>query len=639
MTDKIAVASGDDADDNDEGAHFMGFETPQPPLSEYLEWTTSGHLQLPDFQREYKWEDERIRSLLVTVLRGHPMGAVMLLETGNDQVRFKPKPIAGTAVPAEKEPQLLLLDGQQRLTSLTQALTGDGVVSTKDAKGKLITRRYYVDMRKAVEGDEFIEDAVRSIPGDGVVRTNFDRDIVLDLRTPELEQEAELFPVRLLFASKFGLYKWLQGIDDQELVQKFVDGVLQPTENYQIPAIQLKKDTSKSAVATVFEKVNTGGVPLNVFELLTATFAGDPGYYAEHGEDFRLNDDWKSIEESFKSESVLSKIRSTDLLQGVTLLATYKRNRDSTAERRPAVSARREDILRLSLNDYLEWRDSLVAAFEWVAVFLADQHIFDAKFVPYPPQLVPLAVIRVILGEEADHHAVKQRISQWYWCGVLGELYGSTTETRFARDVEQVPDWAKRSGAEPITVTDAIFQEKRLYTLRTMQSAGYKGVYALLIAKGAKDWIKDKSFSKVQYVSLKTDIHHIFPAAWSKTNKIDPLLYNSVVNKTPLAAETNRAIGGEAPTKYLKRVESKSGLASDAVDAVVATHGINVEALRADDFEVHFAHRKGFLLDLIEAAMGKKAQREEVPSAVEDIAAEYDEEVDDTGDEVQIEAE
>ena len=67
----------------------MGFETPQPPLSEYLEWTTAGHLQLPDFQREYKWDDERIRSLLVTVLRGHPMGAVMILETGNASWRLK----------------------------------------------------------------------------------------------------------------------------------------------------------------------------------------------------------------------------------------------------------------------------------------------------------------------------------------------------------------------------------------------------------------------------------------------------------------------------------------------------------------------------------------------------------------------
>src|SRR3712207_6383048 len=122
----------------------MGFQTPLYELSEYLKWTCSGKIQLPDFQRGYKWDDERIRSLLVTVVQGHPLGVVMLLKTGSEHVRFKPKPIAGSEVPVGCEPQLLLLDGQQRLTSLTQALTGDGVVATMDARGKKLTRKYYI---------------------------------------------------------------------------------------------------------------------------------------------------------------------------------------------------------------------------------------------------------------------------------------------------------------------------------------------------------------------------------------------------------------------------------------------------------------------------------------------------------------
>ena len=107
----------------------MGFLTPMHELGEYLSWTRSGELQLPDFQRGYKWEDERIRQLLVTVLRGHPLGAVMLLKTGNSQVRFKPRAIEGVDLSPSTEAKFLLLDGQQRLTSLTQALSGDGVGS------------------------------------------------------------------------------------------------------------------------------------------------------------------------------------------------------------------------------------------------------------------------------------------------------------------------------------------------------------------------------------------------------------------------------------------------------------------------------------------------------------------------------
>ena len=69
----------------------MSFETPQFQLAEYVEWAREGKLQLPDFQREYKWDDERVRQLIVTVLRGHPMGIVMLLQTGNEQVRSSPR--------------------------------------------------------------------------------------------------------------------------------------------------------------------------------------------------------------------------------------------------------------------------------------------------------------------------------------------------------------------------------------------------------------------------------------------------------------------------------------------------------------------------------------------------------------------
>lgn len=148
----------------------MGFLTPMYELGQYLGWTRNGEIQLPDFQRGYKWEDERIRQLLVTVLRGHPLGAVMLLKTANSQVRFKPRPIEGVELAAGIEAKFLLLDGQQRLTSLTQALSGDGVVNTKDARGKLLDRRYFVHMRTALDDHSRVDEAVQSLPADGVLR-------------------------------------------------------------------------------------------------------------------------------------------------------------------------------------------------------------------------------------------------------------------------------------------------------------------------------------------------------------------------------------------------------------------------------------------------------------------------------------
>ena len=589
----------------------MAFQTPQHTLAKYLEWTTNGHIQLPDFQRQFKWEDERIRQLLVTVLRGHPMGAVMLLSTGNDQVRFKPRPIEGVVLADGRQAEWLLLDGQQRLTSLTQALTGSGVVKTMDARGKDLERRYYLDIDVALQGDDRMDEAVKSIPADGTIRSNFGRDVEFDVSTEAKELEARHFPLRLLY-DPFAASIWLSKLPDEKTMPSFIARVLQPAGSYSIPAIQLDNTTTKSAVATVFEKVNTGGLPLNVFELLTSLFAGDADYYARHGEDFRLNDDWKQTKAIWQTAPVLSTVESTDFLQAVTMLTTLRRNRESASERRPAVSAKREDVLKLTLSDYLEWRDPLREAFLWASRFLADRFVFVAREVPYPKQLVPLAAIRVVLGQQADLIGVRDRIVRWFWCGILGELYGGSIESRFARDIEQVPDWARDPDSNPVprTIVDATFVESRLLSLRTRNAAAYKGIAALVLAQGARDWMEDRALDKVQYTDLAVDIHHVFPQKWCNDQGIEDQYRESIVNKTAIGAKTNRTIGGLAPSQYVRLIERNAQIDPGRLDSLLTGHCIDPLLLRQDAFEAFFDARRDSLCSLIEQAMGKAVQRD-----------------------------
>jgi hypothetical protein len=614
----------------------LGFQTPLYELSDYLSWTTSGKIQLPDFQRGYKWEDERIRQLLVTVLRGHPLGVVMLLKSGSDQVRFKPKPIEGVDLPVAVEPQMLLLDGQQRLTSLTQALAGDGIVATMDARGKKLARKYYVEVAVALEGEDRIDESLHSLPADGVVRANFGKDIVLDVSTPEAEREHGYFPVNLLFSSDS--ISWLFELSDKEQAKEFNARIIQPTRTYNIPAIELDNETSKAAVATVFEKVNTGGLPLNVFELLTATFAGDKKHYDAHGTDFRLNDDWHRTQELFADHPVLAVLENTDFLQAVTLLTTRKRNLADTSAKPVGVSAKREDVLKLALDDYLEWVDPLRDAFIWAADFLADRHIFEPRFLPYPKQLVPLAAIKVAMGHQADMLGKRERLIRWFWSGILGELYGAAIETRFVRDLEQVPPWAEgEAGAEiPRTIQDATFVESRLHSLRTRNAAAYKGIYSLLLAKEARDWMEDKALDKVQYAGLDTDIHHIFPKHWCEANGIDDERRESIVNKTAISAKTNRAIGGSAPSSYLATIEKKGQVPPDKLDSLLASHLVDPEALRSDDFDAFFADRRERLCQMIEEAISKAVPRDVDQGDLIEGSEEFEPEIEDQELEVEF---
>ncbi|MCH9729511.1 MAG: DUF262 domain-containing protein [Actinomycetia bacterium] len=615
----------------------MGFQTPKYELKNLLDWTTSGKVQLPDFQRGYKWDDERIRQLLVTILRGHPLGVVMMLEADNVNVRFKPRPIEGVKLESGAALEWLLLDGQQRLTSLTQALTGDGIVATKDSRGKFLERRYYLDIAKALEGEDSIDDAVVSIPGDGKIRSNFGKDVDLDVSTEELERERGYFPLRLLYDPYAGT-TWLSRLTDKLVMPRMIADVLNPAGSYAIPAIVLDDSTSKAAVATVFEKVNTGGLRLNVFELLTAMYAGDVDYYEAHGDDFRLNDDWAATKESLKAYPVLSGLENTDFLQIVSLLASLHGP--------AATTARKEDILNLRLADYLKWAPRAREALAWAAGFLDSLHIHVARDLPYPKQVVPLAAIKVVLGDDADVYGIHRRLQQWYWCGVLGELYGGAIESRFARDVEQVPTWATSTGdsaaAQPKTVVDANFFESRLHSMRTRNSAAYKGVYALLMAQNTRDWMFNQPFAKADFLTMQVDIHHIFPKAWCAKNGIDDERRESIVNKTPMAKKTNIRLSGNAPSLYIKGLESVVGIPPGDLDQIIAHHQIDVPTLRADDFDAFFNTRREALSRLIESAMGKQVARESASAGVEDAAAfeaEPEDPDDDSDDEALAEGE
>lgn len=622
----------------------MSFQTPQYSIADLRKWASTGHIQLPDFQRSYKWDDERIRSLLVTILRGHPMGVIMLLKTGGQHVRFKPKPITGVKN-ASQEPAYLLLDGQQRLTSLYQALTGNGVVETEDDRKKKLRRRYFVDVEAAIGDASEQSEAIRSVPDTGIVTENFGRTVVLDVSTDELQRELGLMPITSIFDNTWvaWMLAYLQSGGQEEVARRtqlmtaFQSQVAGPMQAYEIPAIELDSSTTKEAVATVFEKVNTGGLPLNVFELLTATFAGDREYFEKHGSDFRLADDWAVTEEVLNHHKVLQDFQRTDFLQAVALLTTLESRKRDIGTNKPkpaAVSAKREEMLRLQLKDYLKWAPRLREALEWAAHFLTREHIHTSQYLPYRSQIVGLIAFKVLIGEGIDNHGVTERISQWYWCGVLGELYGSTTETRLARDVEQVPPWALSSPGQsehastPETIARAGFFESRLLSMKTRNSAAYRGVYALLMSQGCIDWRQDIRMEHATYEQLQVDIHHIFPRSWCEKSRIDPVKRESIINKTPLGKKTNILLGGDSPAVYIKRLEN-AGFPAAEVDRIISTHKIDPHYLRSADFESFFQARREQLIQLIESAMGKPVQRDMAQASPQESPEEFEEQPDD----------
>ena len=597
------------------------FDTSKRDLREILRQADQGSLQLPDFQRDYVWGEPDVISLIASIANGFPVGALLTLEAGGP-VRFQPRLLEGVP-PTSAAPTELLLDGQQRITSLYQSLLSQRPVQTKNAKGKRIQRYFYLSIDHALGQPRDFESAIIPLPEDRIVRGVFGKPDGLDLSTEELEFETNHFPLNRVFDYHNWLYRWVdywkrKGCDKFDLLRKLDQEVLDVIARYKMPIIQLSRENEREAICLVFEKVNVGGKKLDAFELVTAIYAAD---------NFKLREDWngtldgstpgrhREIMGTTHPMLVLQNVSSTDFLQACTLVSTRALRLAKEAQKAqdailPQISCRRDAILSLALAEYQKFAPALTRGFAEAGRLLNSLNITSSADIPYPPQITGLAALYAILGDEALTAPAREKILQWFWCAALGELYGSGTETKLARDIPALADWIRGGEQRPLSIDDAIFQQDRLNYLRIRISAAYKAIHCLLISRGCHDFIEGTSTNLATFYNDPVDIHHIFPQAWCRKVGIPPATFNSIINKTPLTSGTNRIIGGQAPSVYLRKIEERHRLSSAALDSILRTHLIEPELLRKDDFEGFYQQRKEALSQLIEQAMGKPVVRE-----------------------------
>lgn len=570
-------------------------------LSELMREVSTGKEQLPEFQRGWTWYNDRIRGIIASLSQGYPMGAIMRLEYGNENVRFKYRTIEGVTVTGVT-PEFLILDGQQRLTSMYRATCCKEPVETTTEKGKEIKRFYYLDIKKCLDESEDRVDAVIAVPSDRKIKTNFDRDVVLDLSTRELEFEHEMFPINIIFDSN-AREDWADGYKEyheydkafMEKYKQFRTQVIDTIVGYKLPVITLGKETPREAVCKVFENVNTGGVPLTVFELVTATFATY---------DFDLRKDWIECRDKIRGKGetlntdVMEGVDETSFLTAITLYTTYLSDKMTTCKKK--------DVLALNFEDYKKNRDILLEGYKMARKFLFQQYVFRKRDLPYTTQLIPLSAICAVIRTATFNLPSTQKIlAKWFWCGIMGEMYGGANETRYATDIEDVVADIQGKDSQNRTINAAYFSATRLLSLQTRNSAAYKGIMALVYREQCRDFMQGITMDIVKSMDESPDIHHIFPEAYCKKMGLDKSKWNSIVNKTPLLPASNRQIGGDAPSVYSGNIMKKAEIDEVELRFRIESHLVNYDYLIADDFDHYFIARAKAILKVIEAAMGK----------------------------------
>ena len=618
------------------------FQTNPIDLHSLLDDCRLGNLQLPDFQRSWVWDEDRIKSLVASVSRAFPIWALMSLDTGGN-INFKPRPVEGAPIEAKAaQPRSLLLDGQQRMTSLYQVTLRGKVTETVTPRNKKVKRWFYIDIRKALDDTTDREEAIVGVPENRIVKPSSRRE-GLDLSSASQEYISLMYPV----SQVFDWDKWQDGFDEfwcgdenrgiREEFRSFKRQILENFKYYRVPVIALDNSTSKEAVCVVFEKVNTGGKALDAFELVTAMYAASghelrKDWYGDSEKKGRHRCFIETLRPAGEDAGIIASVSNTDFLQAISLF--YTRDKRRAAEQTgkqgkelPAISGNRNALLNLPLEEYKRYEVKVERGFVQAAKFLHMLHIYRVFDLPYQSQIVPLAVILADIGDAWEHEANRAKLVRWYWNGVFGELYGSAVESRMARDFIEVPVWL-RGGVEPSTVSETMFRADRLKSMRMRLSAAYKGMNALLMKEGARDFRSGQHFDHTIFFGENVDIHHIFPKDWCKKHGIKADVFDSIINKTPISYRTNRTIGGLAPSEYIAKLErgneTTPPMDSETLDKHLASHLMDPSLLRADDFDAFMVDRQKRLLALIEGATGREIYTGIVQEEGEDVETDED---------------
>jgi hypothetical protein len=529
------------------------FQVHPHSLNWLLKTVHEGQLALPDFQRDFVWDARATESLIESISAEFPAGSLLFMPYR--EKTFKPRPVQN-APELTGNPSKLILDGQQRLTSLYQAFFGVG------------ESRYFIDLSKLINNED-LEEAIfyRSHKRIGQYR--------------ELRQQADrlVLPLGVIFGSHGGFDAWLdevmdlrpeEGDERRELkakIRSVYEANVKTIETYRFPVVELSEQTPLEAVCSIFETLNLTGVRLTVFELLAARF---------YAQDLNLRDFWQ---ETLDRYGLIGEYRIDPyyVLQSIAL--------------QKSGSTKRGDVLRLDRGDIEQHWDNVCLGYEESLRMLREEcGVLTPKWMPYQYLLVAMGACWneavVVPGPSAG--ANRERLQRWFWCSSFSQTYDSAANSQAARDFAELRRWVA-GGEAPQTVREFSFDPNRLREITPRQQSVYRAGMALILRNGARDFHRGRVLTPAAIAADDVDDHHIFPQAHLRDEGLAGPVVDCVLNRTMIDAATNRRIGRRPPSDYLSEVrgELESAGYPELLGQILVSHLLPDEegsSLSRDDF-------------------------------------------------------
>lgn len=561
-----------------------------------------GRYVIPDFQREFEWTPWDIRDLMRSIFLDYYVGSLLLWKGKEENFNaLDCEDVFGHTGANNREH--IVLDGQQRLTAIYYAFVAPPVSLPRKAK----PANYFIYV------DKFMRDEHDAA---------FDYDwsckrIDALLASHDAQYESHTFPISTIGAGGWALPNWVQGYhnywkqkaatapdaEGQELAEQsakyaeaFGELLKGITEEYQISYIELDKEIEVWKVCDIFTKINSKGVRLDVFDLMNALLKPH---------DLQLKHMWR--ESQGRLDFVDSEKLNVYILQVMSIqrqaycspkyLYYLLPNQEKPVRENGKL---RKEILVKSADDFKQAWTLAVNALEDAIKVLRHPHEYGAVssvYLPYISILPAFAAIRNhASGIQPNRQIDAQRkIRHWYWASVFTSRYSGSVESTAARDYIDLKAWIEDDQEEPSLISEFSQQFKNLELRKEVRkgSSIYNGIFNLLVLRGARDWMTSNI---PQHDDL--DDHHIVPASWGKKH-LKGKLIDSILNRTPLTADTNRKIiSDKLPNEYLPELIKSNS--ENTVRSILESHFISPTAqsilmrkpFTVDDFEEFITERQ-----------------------------------------------
>jgi hypothetical protein len=543
-------------------------------LKELLGEIHSRLMALPDFQRDFVWEPSATQELIVSIAHNYPAGSILRVRDAKRV--FAAREFEGAPALAGAQHTFLVLDGQQRLTSLYQAFYGVG------------EHRYFIDLKKLNDSADF-EEAI-----------SYERAATKRAKALEdfkVQAKELMLPLSVLKEGAGGFLQWILQVTNPmpaEERTQMLDALtrinalwIKTIDDYHFPVVTLSDKTEPDALCTIFETLNRTGVKLSVFELLTARFWPQNINLRALWDEARLK---HPIIDDFEVDPYY-------VLQSIALAS------------RRAPSCKRSDVLNLAVEDLAKWWPAVVAGLRMgLDILREDCKVLMPKWLPYQTMLAPLAAILARSGFPKTPLAGAQRekIKRWFWCAVFGQAYESAPNTRSAKDVVEVTAWLN-GGTLPETVSALRFDPKALRDITPRQRSIYRAAICLILSSGTgvRDFHTQSIITGKLMNDEGIDVHHVFPAKFLERRGVTAVhARDCVLNRTLIDRTTNQMISDRAPSQYLADIRNTPGF---PLDAVLTSHCLPTgpdAPLWTDDYDALISWRQARLWREIQRVTG-----------------------------------